>query len=628
MKSKSMTVLLLIFLILIGGTASGSMGSSELAYLPVALQAARPAQPHALLLSEVLYHPDTDLGHVEWIELYNNSGLALELYDYKLGDEEQLGSGEGMLRFPAGSMLGAWQSIIVAADALGFTAQYGFAPDYEFKDSGSVVPDMIRYTAWASGSLSLTNAGDEVIVLNRLDDVSDALSFGNSSWAFSPAAPTAPQGSSLVREPAYLDTDSALDWVVSSMPTPGQPDLQTPAPPATATASPTPFGSGLLISEVASGGAASGEWFEIYNLSGQELSIGQFKLGDEETSGGGEGMYLFPIGSSMQPGQTVVIANEGQVFFDTYGMLPNFELNDTREDVPDMEKYDLWSGGSINLADGGDELLLLDYDDQLVDAVSWGSSLFAFDPNLISPASGTSLERVPADQDTDSANDWMDQPLPDPGQIDLTPAATMTPTISPTATTFLPSLTPSPSSTVSPTVMLLISEVYYDPIGDEPDAEWIEIINVGTAGSLDGFKIGDEESMQGGEGMYAFPAAATIGTGQRMVIARRGDSFQDQYGWAPDFEFEDTLLEVPDLERYQVWATGSVSLSNSGDELLILGPTDLVIDAVSWGSSVWAFSPAVPDVLEGQSIIRMPAGADTDTAADWQVGSVPSPGEE
>ncbi len=54
--------------------------------------------------------------------------------------------------------------------------------------------------------------------------------------------------------------------------------------------------------------------------------------------------------------------------------------------------------------------------------------------------------------------------------------------------------------------------------------------------------------------------------------------------------------------RYVDWAGGSVNLSNTGDEVLLLGADDLIIDAVSWGSSNFAFVPPVSLVEEGHSI--------------------------
>jgi glycerophosphoryl diester phosphodiesterase len=170
--------------------------------------------------------------------------------------------------------------------------------------------------------------------------------------------------------------------------------------------------------------------------------------------------------------------------------------------------------------------------------------------------------------------------------------------------------------------------VVYDAEGTEPAAEWFEIHNpTGSAIAIAGFKIGDEENAGGGEGMFVFPAGSVIPAGGVIVVANQAVQFEFDHGWKPDFELTDTDPDVPQLVKYTNWASGGISLSNTGDELLLLDPSDGLVDAVSWADSVWAFDPSVPDVAGGHSIERFPAGADTDTAADWRDQEFPTPGE-
>lgn len=172
---------------------------------------------------------------------------------------------------------------------------------------------------------------------------------------------------------------------------------------------------------------------------------------------------------------------------------------------------------------------------------------------------------------------------------------------------------------------LLITELYYDTPGDDSLEEWFELTNVGeTPLALDGYKLGDEESAGGGEGMVAFPPDATIEAGQSIIVARSGSGFRTLFGFAPDFEIDDHDPGVPNMSGYASWATGDVALNNDGDELLVLDPEDRVVDAVSYGNSEVFMQPAVPDVVRGQSLARVPANCDTDSAADWQAAA-PSP---
>ncbi len=83
---------------------------------------------------------------------------------------------------------------------------------------------------------------------------------------------------------------------------------------------------------------------------------------------------------------------------------------------------------------------------------------------------------------------------------------------------------------------------------------------------------------------------------------------------------------VPNLTEYTNWSHGPVNLDNTGDEVLMLNGSDQLVDAVSWGTSNWAFDPDCPVVTEGHSIERYPANVDTDTAADWIDQAFPNAG--
>jgi len=124
---------------------------------------------------------------------------------------------------------------------------------------------------------------------------------------------------------------------------------------------------------------------------------------------------VFPPGSSLAPGGVIVIANQAANFLLEFGVNPDFELVESDPGVPNMVKYLAWAAGSITLANTGDEILILDGNDTLLDAVSWGTSVWAFDPAVPGVAAGHSIERFPAAQDSNSALDWRDQPVPSPG---------------------------------------------------------------------------------------------------------------------------------------------------------------------------------------------------------------------
>ena len=75
--------------------------------------------------------------------------------------------------------------------------------------------------------------------------------------------------------------------------------------------------------------------------------------------------------------------------------------------------------------------------------------------------------------------------------------------------------------------------------------------------------------------MYQFPAGATIPPNSSILVAKNAAQFQARFGITPTFE-------IPGLTKYTAWSSGSWALSNSGDEMLLLGPDDSIIDSVAW----------------------------------------------
>jgi hypothetical protein len=71
---------------------------------------------------------------------------------------------------------------------------------------------------------------------------------------------------------------------------------------------------------------------------------------------------------------------------------------------------------------------------------------------------------------------------------------------------------------------------------------------------------------------------------------------------------------------------GSGGLSNTGESLYLISPTNTIIDKLSYGNSTRAFNPSVPNVPAGSSIYRTNLATDTNTAADWASTTNPTPG--
>jgi len=104
------------------------------------------ASSPTLLISEVLYDATGPEPDEEWIKIYNAGASAIDLSDYKVGDEEEQGGTEGMQQFPVGASINPGQVIVIANKATAFFGVWGFNPDYEMVASDEAVPDMIPYT--------------------------------------------------------------------------------------------------------------------------------------------------------------------------------------------------------------------------------------------------------------------------------------------------------------------------------------------------------------------------------------------------------------------------------------------------------------------------------------------------
>jgi uncharacterized repeat protein (TIGR01451 family) len=163
---------------------------------------------------------------------------------------------------------------------------------------------------------------------------------------------------------------------------------------------------------------------------------------------------------------------------------------------------------------------------------------------------------------------------------------------------------------------LLISEVFYDTPGVDLDEEWIELYNPTSATvDLASYKLGDEETSGGSEGMYQFPAGATINPGQRIIVALTTSGFFNLYGFKPDYEVTGTDPAIPNLTPYASWATGTFNFNNNGDELLLLDSTDTPVDVVTFETGSHPGCIAHPGALGGNSIYRSPLDQDTNNCS-------------
>ena len=149
---------------------------------------------------------------------------------------------------------------------------------------------------------------------------------------------------------------------------------------------------------------AAAEFVEVANASSVTVNLSSFKLGDEaSTTADDEGMHSFPVGTTLAAGSRVVVARSGAAYQTAFAQLPDFELEPTSA-APDMNQFGVWSVGAPDFADPGEELLVLDRANTIVDVVTYGVPPVAF-PGLVpktpAPAPGDLQKRMPSLRDTD-----------------------------------------------------------------------------------------------------------------------------------------------------------------------------------------------------------------------------------
>jgi len=133
----------------------------------------------------------------QWVEIYNRSGQDIFLSGWEIGDEETIGSTEGMHTFPATAEIPGGHAQVVAYSGTTFNSTYSAYPNYEISSAAPLVPDMGDDTSWGSGNMNL-GTPDEVLLLDGSYTVVDKVSYT-----------LAATNAALYRSRVYRDTDSA-----------------------------------------------------------------------------------------------------------------------------------------------------------------------------------------------------------------------------------------------------------------------------------------------------------------------------------------------------------------------------------------------------------------------------------
>ncbi|HEC95209.1 MAG TPA: lamin tail domain-containing protein, partial [Thermoplasmatales archaeon] len=146
----------------------------------------------------------------------------------------------------------------------------------------------------------------------------------------------------------------------------------------------------------------------------------------------------------------------------------------------------------------------------------------------------------------------------------------------------LSTLLTSRFSTADETVKVVLNEIIYNPHGDEPENEWIELYNMEEYPvNLTGWYITDDPDFisPGREGSYCFPSNTIIDDGECLIVAYNGKSFLNEYGFYPDYEMENSTPVVSDM----IQLNKGFNLANSGDDMHLFDMHGIEVDKVWYG---------------------------------------------
>jgi len=565
----------------------------------------------AVVVNEFL--PDvggSDTG-LEWIELYNNGAVPVDLAGWTI---ERATSGFGT-RYTFGAYtLNPGAYVVVGGELVGFADL-------------NLLPGDTLNMGNASGS------GDAVRILDNLTAVVDTVIYGpdnsdnflDDTGAIATSQATmSGADESIARAADGVDSDdSGLDFTILAVPTPGAAnagpvdtsgdtadtgpdtagDTATTDSAGTDTATPAgPVGGAIVINEFlpnAVGTDTGFEWIELKNVDAVPIDLAGWEI-ERATSSYGT-RYTFPS-YVLNPGEIVVVGGE-LIGFADLNLLPGNTLN------------------FGNASASGDAVRLIDGLAAVADTVIYGpnnNDAFLDDLGAIAfstaqtPPEGVSLSRTPDGVDTqDSGVDFLLTAVPTPGAVNPPPP--------PPDTSGDTGHTGDTGDTAPPpalqTGVVVINEFLANVGGSDDGLEWIELRNNDVISiNLRNWVIEDATSSFSAE--YTFPDY-DLAPGDYVVV---GGEFVG---------FADLNLQVGDYFSFP-------NASSSGDGIRIVDGFGAVIDTVIYGpdnsdgflddDGLVAVSVAAMSG-EDESLARMPDGSDTnDSGVDFSILLVPTPG--
>jgi predicted ribosomally synthesized peptide with SipW-like signal peptide len=157
---------------------------------------------HRVVINEVFCRKK----HEEWVELYNDSDEWVDIKGWTICNESRKC---GKLNPSKKTEIKPHGYVLVSHDASAM--------------KGWIVEQHTPEIYYAGGKIDFNENGDSVVLNDEEDNEVDKMSYGTSSYAYPLPTPLLQSGTleTLERDPAGKDTNTASDFVVRDIPTPG-----------------------------------------------------------------------------------------------------------------------------------------------------------------------------------------------------------------------------------------------------------------------------------------------------------------------------------------------------------------------------------------------------------------------